>query len=239
MGIAQVNFLQLLTLPDWAALFFLAVSMAGATLIVEHPPASRPSTHRLMARYRIVWMLEMADRDVRIFDAQVMATLRQGATFFASTTLIAVGGGAAVLGQADRLEMVAADFDPALSAPLIVWEAKILLIMLLLGMAFLKFVWSIRLFGYTAVMMAAMPNDGHSENARLRAIRAGEVQVLADRSFTRGLRATYFALAAFAWFFGPWALIGATCVTLCVIARREFASRTRALILEDPDHPLS
>ncbi|WP_112320460.1 DUF599 domain-containing protein [Oceanibium sediminis] len=218
---------------DLAAVAFLIGSILGVTWLIEHPPRARSSTHRLMRHYRIEWMLEMADRDVRIFDAQVLATLRQGATFFASTTLIAIGGGAAILGQADRVETVASDLDPALSAPLIVWEVKILLAMILLGFAFLKFVWSIRLFGYSAVMMAAMPNDGHSDRARARARRAAEVQVLADRSFTRALRNIYFALAALAWFLGPEALIGAVLLTLGVILRREFASRTRALLLED------
>lgn len=223
----------LLTRLDLAGVIFLLAAFQGVTWLIEYPPRARPSTHLLMRAYRVRWMLEMADRDVRIFDAQVLATLRQGATFFASTTLIAIGGGAAILGQADRLEMVAADLDPGLSAPLIVWEVKILLCMILLGIAFLKFVWAIRLFGYCAVMMAAMPNDGHSEVARARARRAGEVQILADRSFTRGLRAIYFALAGLAWFLGAQALIVAVILTLGIVLRREFASRTRALLLQD------
>lgn len=218
---------------DMIGVLLLFGAMHGVTLLIEHPPRARPSTHRLMRHYRTEWMLEMAERDNRIFDAQVMATLRQGATFFASTTLIAIGGGAAILGQADRLETVATDLDPALSAPLIVWEVKILLCMILLGLSFLKFVWSIRLFGYSAVMMAALPNDGHTDVARSRARRAGEVQILADRSFTRGLRSIYFALAALAWFLGAPVLIAATLLTLGIILRREFASRTRALLLQD------
>ena len=46
-----------------------------------------------MAEHRRNWMQHMAARDVRIFDAQVLNGLRQGTAFFASTTMIATGGG--------------------------------------------------------------------------------------------------------------------------------------------------
>ncbi|MEM8657007.1 MAG: DUF599 domain-containing protein [Pseudomonadota bacterium] len=225
--------LDLFTPLDWFALAFLLASLQGLTWIVEHPPSSVPSTHSLMRRYRIQWMEQMAARDVRIFDAQVLATLRQGGSFFASTTLIAIGGGAAILGQAERVETVARDIDPSLSAPLIVWEVKILLVMILLGLAFLKFVWSIRLFGYCAVMISAVPNDGSTARAQAMARRAGQLNIYADRSFTRALRTVYFALASLAWFFGPIMFLVAILLTLTIVWRREFRSDTRKLLVED------
>ncbi|MEM8871936.1 MAG: DUF599 domain-containing protein [Pseudomonadota bacterium] len=228
-----VRLLDLFTLVDWFAFAFLVFSLGLTRRIIEHPPTSMPSTHVLMRQYRRQWMAEMAARDVRIFDAQVLATLRQGATFFASTTLISIGGGAAILGQAERVETVARDLNPGFSAPLIVWEVKILLVVILLGLAFLKFVWSIRLFGYCAVMMSAIPNDGTSVRAKSMARRAGELNIYADRSFTRGLRTVYFALASLAWFFGPWGFILAVLITDTIIWRREFRSDTRKLLLAD------
>lgn len=222
---------------DWAALVFLILSIHGLQWIIEHPPRRYPSTHKLMRRYRIEWMQEMAAREVRIFDAQVLSTLRQGATFFASTSLIAIGGGAAIFGQAERVETVARELDPALSAPLVVWELKILVVIGLLGLAFLKFVWSIRLFGYCAVIMAAIPNDGSTPRARAMARHAGQINIFADRSFTRALRTVYFALASLAWFFGPLAMVTATLVTNAIIWRREFASETRSMLLEDAAPP--
>ncbi len=224
---------DLFTVLDWVALVLLLLSLQGTRWIIESPPRKYPSTHTLMRRYRLEWMQEMAAREVRIFDAQVLATLRQGATFFASTTLIAIGGGAALFNQAERVGTVARDLDPSFSAPLVVWEVKILLIIFLLGLAFLKFVWSLRLFGYCAVIMSAIPNDGSTARAKDMAQRAGHINVFADRSFTRALRTVYFALAGMAWFFGPIALILATMITNAIIWRREFASQTRAMLLED------
>ena len=220
--------LRLLSVWDFAALALLVTALFASTRIIEHPPAARPSVHVLMRAHRRAWMAQMAARDVRIFDAQVVATLRQGATFFASTCLIAIGGGAALLGQAERLVDVASDLGAGTDAPLVVWEVKILVVLVLLTLAFLKFVWSIRLFGYCAVVMSAVPND--PDHPEAQAARAAELNILADRSFTRGLRSVYFALAALAWLIGPGAFAAAVLITTAIIARREFASQTRDLL---------
>ncbi|NNU78832.1 DUF599 domain-containing protein [Halovulum dunhuangense] len=236
-----LTLMQLFAPLDWAALVLLLGAMLGATLLIEHPPARRLSTHVLMRRYRREWMLEMAARDVRIFDSQVLAILRQGSSFFASTTLIVIGGGAALLGQPERLRTVALDIVPELTGPLIVWEIKLLVVLLVLLAAFLKFVWAIRLFGYCAVMIASVPNTAPdtaaSQDALALARRAGEIGILAERSFNRGLRAVYFSLASMAWLLGPEALIAATLFTLGILWRREFGSRTRAVLLADDRPP--
>lgn len=229
----MAELVAILPAADWAAVAWLLLALNGATWIIEHPATGKPSTHILMRRYRAEWMQEMANRDVRIFDANVLATLRQGTSFFASTTLIAIGGGTAMLSQPEEVAGVARDIAGALAAPVVVWEAKILFILALLAFSFLKFVWAMRLFGYCAVMMAAVPNESGSPRARALAGRAGQVNVFADRSFNRGLRGLYFALAALAWFFGPAAMALATLLTLGILWRREFRSRTRMLLLED------
>ncbi len=225
---------KLFSLFDGAVLVLFCTGAVILGWVTEHPPERHPSTHKLMKSYRRDWMLEMAARDVRIFDAQLLATLRQGASFFASTTLIALGGGAALLGQVDRVQDVASELSQDLASPVVVWEIKILFVLLLLAAAFLKFVWAIRVFGYCAVVMAATPNDPTSPQARHHGEQAAELNYLADRSFTRGLRGIYFSLAAMAWLVGPWAFLAATLATIGMIFRREFASRTRALLLEQP-----
>ena len=99
----------------------------------------------------------MAARDVRIFDAQVLNGLRQGTAFFASATMLATGGVLALIGNADKLIDVADDLSLQPVAE-VVWEIKLFLTLLLVTNAFLKFVWAHRLFGYCAVLMAAVPN---------------------------------------------------------------------------------
>ena len=174
------------------------------------------------------------DPDGRMFDAQVLSTLRQGASFFASATMIAIGGGLALVGNAERLQGVASDLTMT-SDPRFVWEFKLLVTLFLLSNAFLKFVWSHRLFGYCAILIAAVPNEADDPSAFPRASKAAEVNITAARSFNRGLRSVYFALASAAWLVGAWPLVLTTLVTLAVLWRREFASQSRAILTQQTD----
>jgi uncharacterized membrane protein len=224
------------TLGAWDSLA-LAVLLAGwwiTGFVVEHPPKSRPSVSVIMADYRRNWLREFVTRSPRIFDANVIDSLRQGTAFFASTCMIAIGGGVALIGNSSRLEGLAQDLT--LQAEGVVLELKIVLVIAFLANALLKFVWAHRLFGYCAILMAAVPNDPNDPNAFHRADQAALVNIFAARSFNRGLRAIYFALAALGWIIGPAALIIASLITAIVLIRREFASQSRAVMLaQGPD----
>jgi len=143
-----------------------------------------------------------------------MGTLRQGTSFFASTSVIAIGGTLALIGNADQLAGVAQDLTEA-PAPRIVWEMKLLAIVGFLTNAFLKFVWANRLFGYCSVVVGAAPNDPSDPSATSFAHKAAELNISAARSFNRGLRAIYFGLAAVAWLAGAIPLIIAAFVARC------------------------
>ncbi len=218
---------------DYAAVLLLLGAWQWIGWRIEHPAPNRQSVAMMMDDFRRSWMHEMVTRQPRMFDAQVVAAMRQGSTFFASTTMIAIGGGLALLGNTERLAGVASDLAIG-SAPALVWEIKILVVILFLANAFLKYVWAHRLFGYCAVLMAAVPNDPEDPRAYPRAAQAAEICVTAARSFNRGLRVTYFALASLAWILGPLALILGTVITLGVLYRREFASHSRSVLLTLP-----
>jgi uncharacterized membrane protein len=217
---------------DFAAVALLFMLWLVIGWRIEHPSARHPSTSMLMAGYRRAWMRELVTRQPRIFDAQILATLRQGTAFFASTCMIALGGTLALIGNAERLAGVAQDITQT-GHPAIVWEIKLMVPALLLTNAFLKFVWSNRLFGYCSVLMAAVPNDIAHEKAYHRAEQAAEINITAARSFNRGLRSIYFALASLGWLIGPWALFATTFATCIVIWRREFASHSRKILLDN------
>jgi uncharacterized membrane protein len=224
--------LALMTPLDAAALALLLIIWGALGWRIEHPSLKKPSTSLIMANYRREWMAQMVAREVRIFDAQTIGTLRQSTSFFASTSVIAIGGTLALIGNADRVAGVAADLTSARD-PAIVWEVKLLVIVVLLTSAFLKFVWSNRLFGYCSVVMGAAPNNPSDQRAASYAHKAAELNIAAARSFNRGLRAIYFGLATVAWLAGPIPLICATLITAAVIWRREFASLSRKALLED------
>lgn len=230
----MIDMISFLTIVDAAALFGLALLWWVIGVMVEHSSDRRPSTSRIMADYRRKWMAQMINRDVRIFDAQTLGTLRQSTAFFASTCVIAIGGALALIGNAEQVAGVAADLTVT-HAPEIVWEVKLLVIVGFLTSAFLKFVWANRLFGYCSVIIGATPNTPDDPKSASFARKAAELNIAAARSFNRGLRAVYFGLATVAWLVGPEMLIAAAIVTFLVIWRREFASQSRRALLEADD----
>ncbi|WP_170552285.1 DUF599 domain-containing protein [Ruegeria atlantica] len=218
---------------DYAAIVLLFCAWQWIGWRIDNPSPRKNSVTMMMDDFRRNWMHEMVTRQPRMFDAQMVGTMRQGSTFFASTTMIAIGGGLALLGNTERLAGVAQDLAIG-SAPALVWEIKILIVLAFLSNAFLKYVWAHRLFGYCGVLMAAVPNDPEDPQAYPRAAQAAEICVTAARSFNRALRATYFALASVTWILGPVALIIGTTVTFGVLYRREFASQSRSILMDLP-----
>jgi uncharacterized membrane protein len=218
---------------DYAALAVLALCWLGIGWRIEKPPVSLPSVSLLMDDFRRDWMQQMVTRQPRMFDSHLVGSLRQGATFFASASMIAIGGGLALIGNTERLAGLAQDLTLG-NIPTVVWEIKILVVLLFLSNAFLKFVWSHRLFGYCSVLMASVPNEPEADLAYPRAAQAAELNITAARSFNRAMRATYFALTSAAWLLGPVPLMLATALTTAVLYRREFASHSRTVLLQIP-----
>lgn len=216
---------------DFAAVGLLFGAWFLIGLWIDGASDKNPSVSKLMAGYRREWMRQMVTRDPRIFDAQILGSLRQGTAFFASTSMLAIGGTLALIGNGERVSGLAEELI-LVSDPVFVWEIKLLVIVFFLSNAFLKFVWSNRLFGYTAVLVAAVPNEVSDPRAMPRAMQAAEVSITAARGFNRGLRAVYFAMATVAWLAGPIALMVATLFTLGVIYRREFASASRKILMD-------
>lgn len=234
-----VDRLALLSPLDTFAATVLLLAWFLIGWIVEHPPASRPSVSMLMDSYREEWLLAALERDNRIFDAQIVVSLRQGTAFFASTSLFALGAVLALIGNTDPLEGVARELT-AKSVPLIVYQIKLIAVVFFLTHAFLRFAWSNRMFGYASVMLAALPNDPKAKHGKLRARQACELNKRSTLNFNRGMRSIYFALATIAWLLGPVALLISTAFTLVFLWEREFMSGARRALLESEmaDDPL-
>ncbi len=214
---------------DAIAVIYLVGAWGLLGYVIENPPKSRISTSVLVADYRREWMVHMITRKPRIFDATVLSTLREGTSFLASACLIAIGGGLAAISNAERLSGVARDL--ALDAPQIIWEVKILLALFFITNAFLRFIWSSRLFGYCGVVMASVSNDENDPKALPRAQKAGELNITAARAFNSGIRGIYFGLGALSWLLGPVGLLIGSTLVIAIMLRREFASSSRAILL--------
>ncbi len=243
MTIARLRLIcQIMVDLIWSTLSLWDITAVAATLLawavigwlIEHPPKDHPSVTRLVAEYRRDWMLVFMDRSPRIFDAQILNGLRQGTSFFASTGILAIGGLMALIGNPGPLQSVnaALELDPGSA---LLWQTKLGFVMFFVVMAFLRFVWANRLFGYCSIIMASVPNDQTAPHALSRAKLAGEINIRAAMNFNRGLRGMYFALAALGWLVHPWVLLGACALTLWTLYSREFQSLSRQLMAERAD----
>ncbi len=210
---------------DYAALAFFGLAWFGYHLAVEVGPASGNSLNALMNVHRAAWMREMLARDARMIDTTLMASLQNGTAFFASTSLIAVGGSLALLQAADTVVQVFADLPFGIQTTRAAWEMKVIGLAVIFVYAFFKFAWSYRIFNYAAILVGATPMPSRAgEGGELAARRAGAMVTAAGRHFNRGQRAFFFALAYLGWFVGPYVLIGTTAAVLLSMWRRQFAS---------------
>lgn len=221
---------------DFAAAILLFITWLGIGVATESPPAGKPSVSVLMKRYRREWMRQFIERDPRIFDGNILSSLREGTAFFASACMIATGGLLALIRNADPLRGLTQGLEIAQpdGVPL---EMKLLVTMFFVVNAFLKFVWAHRLFGYCAILMAAVPNDARDPIAAERAMQAADLNITAARSFNAGLRSVYFALGSLGWLMGPWTLLAGALVVLYVTWRREFSSTSRQVIMRSLPRP--
>lgn len=220
-----------LTGYDVLAGVFVFLAWLGVGSWVEDRKG-RKSASTLMVAQRMGWMRQMARREPRILDGNLLTGLQQGASFFASTTLLGLGGVLAMLSQADRLAEVTHALP--LSVPTSPDGLRLRLVApaFFICYAFFKFAWAQRLFGYCAVLIGAVPDWDAAREAEILAAaeRAGRVNCLAARSFNRGLRSMYFTLGSLAWLIGPLALVLASAAVVLMIHRREYHSESRAAI---------
>jgi uncharacterized membrane protein len=219
---------------DLVAFVWFVFAWAGFGFVVDRTRIGGPSLSRLMDDERRQWMREMAAREVRIVDTAIMASLQNGTAFFASTSLIALGGAFTLLNQTERMLAIFLDMPFRATPSAGELEVKIALLVAIYGYAFFKFGWAYRLFNYSAILIGAVPPSTDPDAAaRDRAIhRAGEMQIDAGHHFHWGMRALFFSLGLFGWFFDARLFVVTTTFILAVLIRRQYFSKARASLLE-------
>ena len=211
----------------------------GAWLIFEfltdHTDLKNNSLPALMARQRRTWMLEMADRDLRMIDTQIMQGLQNGAAFFGSACIFAIGGTFALIGATDEVIRVYEDLRGSAETSRQLYELKVLGLTVIFVYSFFKFGWSYRLFNYSSILIGAVPmiKSDNQEERRQSALVAAEMNITASRHFTAGLRGIFFALAYLGWFVNPLVLLSTTAFVILVLVRRNYFSRAHRILLEN------
>jgi len=211
---------------DILAVGFFILEWTVYAVTLEHTAYGRDSLSARMHGYREIWIRRMLDREARMVDMQIMASLQNGTAFFASTSLLAVGGGLALLRSTSEALGVlrALPIDKSPSSAL--WEIKCVGLILIFIYAFFKFAWAYRLFNYVAILLGSMPTakERDTPGAEAHVIRTTRLFEAAGRHFNRGQRAFFFALGYLGWFISPWVLFASTAATVIATWRRQFAS---------------
>lgn len=73
---------------DFLSLAWFVILWVGYTFFADRGPGRHRSLRAVMHRHRVEWMRQMALRDNRVADVNIMRNLLQGVSFFASTTLL-------------------------------------------------------------------------------------------------------------------------------------------------------
>jgi uncharacterized membrane protein len=211
---------------DILAVGFFAVEWLVYAITLEQSAYGRNSLSARMNVYREIWVRRMLDREARMVDMQIMASLQNGTAFFASTSLIAIGGGLALLRATNDALIVLSKLPVDLSPSPALWEMKCVGLILIFIYTFFKFAWAYRLFNYVAILYGAMPpaSKRDTPEAEAHVIRTTRLFEAAGRHFNRGQRAFFFALGYLGWFVSPWVLFVSTGAVVIVTWRRQFAS---------------
>lgn len=189
----------------------------------------------LIAEMNIVrkeWALELIKRENRVMDSQLINGLIRKETFFASTTMLILASSIALMGVGDEVLHLFQNIPFAQTTSKILWELKVLVLIIVFMFAFFKFTWSIRQHSYCATLLGSIPPDSESGSpkALTKAQQLADLTNLAANQFNNGLRAYYFALATLSWFYHPVAFMIATTWIVGILYRREYHSNAHAIL---------
>ncbi|GAP33603.1 DUF599 domain-containing protein [Piscinibacter sakaiensis] len=214
--------------PDWLAIALFVGGWVAYAAFARRRAATQASILGATNRIRRQWMLQTTHREVRVIDGVVIQNLSSSPSFFASTTILIIGGLLAVLGTTEKASELVREIPFAARTSVLIFDLKIVVLLAIFVFAFFRFTWSMRQYTFGALLIASAPEASQFTERQLSreafADRAGRVVGMAAEAFNDGLRAYYFAFAVLGWFFSPVAFMLATLGVVYVLYEREFRS---------------
>lgn len=180
---------------------------------------------------RVAWMRNMARRENRMMDGQLLGQTLSSSSFFASSNLLLIAACSGALFGGQAFQHVAS-LGVVKTSSRLLFEGQLALVVMTLARGLLDFIWAIRQLNYALAAVGATPP--HVDNATSRAFGelVGRLLNPALSSFSSGVRGYYFALAAAAWLFGPIPFIAATLGAMGLMIWRQRSSPAAAAIAE-------
>jgi uncharacterized membrane protein len=237
MPVFLERLIAVLPWQDWAALVLFIVGWIGYANFASWRAKVERTLLSSTNHYRRLWMMQVTHRDQRIVDAAVVQNLSSSPSFWASTTILVIGGLLAVLGTSEKASEVVKDLPFAARTTMLIFDLKVMVLLATHVYAFFRFTWSMRVYSFGAIMVGAAPNVDVFDQGKADRLdfarRAGELMGMAAESFADGLRAYYMSFAVIAWFISPAVFALVTLTVLWVLYRREFRSDVSAVLRGD------
>ncbi|OYW93872.1 MAG: hypothetical protein B7Z13_06130 [Caulobacterales bacterium 32-67-6] len=222
--------LQLSTL-DTVALVIFAIAWLAYEPLVKAALGRRHMINLDMAVIRGAWMGNMARRESRLMDSQLLGHTINSASFFASSNLILIAGASGVLFGGESAFRSASSLMVIETSTRLLFEVQVALVLITLARGLLDFIWAIRQLNYTIAVIGAAPDEAVGLS-RPYGAAAGRLLNPALSAFNAGVRGYYFALAAASWIFGPTAFIVATVSAVALLIWRQRSSAAARSIAE-------
>ena len=217
-----------ISLPDWLALAWFVFGWWAYAAFARRRASAGGSLLATTNRYRRLWMLQTTARENRVIDGVVVQNLSTSPSFFASTTILIIGGLFALLGATEEAAKLVREIPFATRTTAFVFDLKLFVLAAVFVYAFFRFTWSMRQYTFGALLIASAPDPKVFESGEASreefADRAGRVVGLAAETFNDGLRGYYMAFAVILWFFSPLAFAIGTAGILYLLYQREFRS---------------
>jgi uncharacterized membrane protein len=189
--------------------------------------SDQTSLSRSLRSHREAWAMRLLRRDMRMTDASLLANQERVVGFFASTTLLLMAAVLTALTISEQIAELTSHIPLASRQDAGLVEAKLSLLLLILIYAFFKVTWSLRQYGFAAVVIGGAPDPGEQlsqEQCTVFAKNLAKIMDCAGHDNNSCLRAYYFALAVVCWLSGVVPFLIASTLTVLVLSNREFKS---------------
>lgn len=223
--------LRLSTL-DTVALALFAIAWLAYEPLVKAALGRRHMINLDMGVIRVAWMRNMAVRENKFMDGQLLGHTINSASFFASSNLLLIAAAAGVLFGGEDAFRSASSLIVIKTSSRLLFELQLALVLLTLARGLLDFIWAIRQMNYTIAVIGAAPISAEAAALQTYGEASGRLINPALSAFNAGVRGYYFALAAASWIFGATAFIVATISAVLLLVWRQRRSKA-ALAIAD------
>ncbi|MFK7828630.1 MAG: DUF599 domain-containing protein [Congregibacter sp.] len=233
MSAAQIP----LDLFETAALIYFLALWSGYARYAKYraKKGDGASLSRSLREHREAWAQRLLQREMRMTDASLLASQERVVGFFSSATLLLMAGVLTALTSSNQIAELSSHIPFAEHQSNAQVEAKLALLLIILIYAFFKVTWSLRQYGFVAVVIGAAPDAHEPLSPQQRndfACNLAKLMDSAGHDNNSGLRAYYFCLSVVCWLFGTVPFLVAATGTVLVLYRREFLSNTVISIRE-------